>query len=397
MFPSFFLPKTLRSPRSDPIVHAGDLPPQACVGEDTINSTGLSGEGGEGHVTSIQTELESIEQRFTEQLSGIASSEELQQVKVVFLGKKGAVTSFLKTLGSLSPEERPVVGQAVNSLRDRMEAILDGKKIELEEMESDAAERAFRIDVTLPPRGRSMGGIHPVAQLTQDVVEIHAGLGFSVALGPEIEDDFHNFEALNFPASHPARDMVDTFYFPDGKLLRTHTSPVQVRSMLRYGAPIRIVCPGKVYRRDSDPTHSPMFHQLEGLLVEKNISVADMKGCLETLMAAIFSRPLKARYRASYFPFTEPSLELDIECVECSGKNPSCRICKGTGWLEVAGLGMVHPNVIRSGGIDPDVYNGFAWGIGLDRIAMLKYRLTDLRVLFEGNVPYLLSGRRFSC
>ena len=348
-------------------------------------------------MTSIQTELESIEQRFTEQLSGIASSEELQQVKVAFLGKKGAVTSFLKTLGSLSPEERPVVGQAVNSLRDRMEAILDGKKIELEEMESDAAERAFRIDVTLPPRGRSMGGIHPVAQLTQDVVEILAGLGFSVALGPEIEDDFHNFEALNFPASHPARDMVDTFYFPDGKLLRTHTSPVQVRSMLRYGAPIRIVCPGKVYRRDSDPTHSPMFNQIEGLLVEKNISVADMKGCLDALMAAIFSRPLKARYRASYFPFTEPSLELDIECVECSGKNPSCRICKGTGWLEVAGLGMVHPNVIRSGGIDPDVYNGFAWGIGLDRIAMLKYRLTDLRVLFEGNVPYLLSGRRFSC
>ncbi|WP_290686031.1 phenylalanine--tRNA ligase subunit alpha [Aminivibrio sp.] len=342
-------------------------------------------------------ELHTIEQDFAVQLSRAATSEELQQVKVTFLGKKGILTSFLKKIGSLPPEERPAAGEAVNSLRDIIEARLAEKKRAVEEAESAEEERRNRIDVTLPARGREWGGIHPVAQLTHDVVEILAGLGFSVALGPEIEDDFHNFEALNIPASHPARDMQDTFYFPDGKLLRTHTSPVQVRSMLKYGAPIRIVCPGKVYRRDSDPTHSPMFNQLEGLLVEKDISVADMKGCLETLMAAIFSRPLKARYRASYFPFTEPSQELDIECVECSGKNPSCRICKGTGWLEVAGLGMVHPNVLRYGGIDPEVYNGFAWGIGLDRIAMLKYRLTDLRVLFEGNVPFLLSGRTLSC
>jgi len=348
-------------------------------------------------VTSIPSELHTIEQDFAGQLSRAATSEELQQVKVAFLGKKGILTSFLKKLGSLPPEERLAAGEAVNSLRDLTEARLAEGKKAIEEAESAEEERRNRIDVTLPARGREWGGIHPVAQLTQDVVEILAGLGFSVALGPEIEDDFHNFEALNIPASHPARDMQDTFYFPDGKLLRTHTSPVQVRSMLKYGAPIRIVCPGKVYRRDSDPTHSPMFNQLEGLLVEKDISVADMKGCLEALMAAIFARPLKARYRASYFPFTEPSLELDIECVECSGKNPSCRICKGTGWLEVAGLGMVHPNVLRYGGIDPDVYNGFAWGIGLDRIAMLKYRLTDLRVLFEGNVPYLLSGRTLSC
>ena len=348
-------------------------------------------------MTSIPSELHTIEQDFAGQLSRAGTSEELQQVKVAFLGKKGILTSFLKKLGSLPPEERPAAGEAVNSLRDHIESSLAEKRTALEEAESAEEERRNRIDVTLPPRGREWGGIHPVAQLTQDVVEILAGLGFSVALGPEVEDDFHNFEALNIPASHPARDMQDTFYFPDGKLLRTHTSPVQVRSMLKYGAPIRIVCPGKVYRRDSDPTHSPMFNQLEGLLVEKDISVADMKGCLEALMAAIFSRPLKARYRASHFPFTEPSLELDIECVECSGKNPSCRICKGTGWLEVAGLGMVHPNVLRYGGIDPEVYNGFAWGIGLDRIAMLKYRLTDLRVLFEGNVPYLLSGRTLSC
>ncbi len=344
-------------------------------------------------MTSILGELEIIEKDFAGRLSGAASSDQLQQVKVAFLGKKGSLTSFLKKLGSLPAEERPAAGEAINSLRDSMEQRLASRKAQIEEAESAEEERNNRLDVTLPPRGRTWGGIHPVAQLTQDVVEILAGLGFSVALGPEIEDDFHNFEALNIPASHPARDMQDTFYFPDGKLLRTHTSPVQVRSMLRFGAPIRIVCPGKVYRRDSDPTHSPMFHQLEGLLVEKDISVADMKGCLEALMQSLFGRSLKARYRASYFPFTEPSLELDIECVECSGKNPACRICKGTGWLEVAGLGMVHPTVLRYGGIDPQVYNGFAWGVGLDRLAMLKYRLTDLRVLFEGNVPYLLSGR----
>jgi phenylalanyl-tRNA synthetase alpha chain len=344
-------------------------------------------------MTSIAGDLHTIEKDFSEQLSRTSSSEELQQLKVAFLGKKSTLTSLLKKLGSLPPEERPAAGEAVNSLRDLIESGLQEKKLVMEEEESAAEELRNLVDVTLPARGREWGGIHPVAQLTQDVVEILAGIGFSVALGPEIEDDFHNFEALNIPASHPARDMQDTFYFPDGHLLRTHTSPVQVRAMLRHGAPIRIVCPGKVYRRDSDPTHSPMFHQLEGLLVEKDISVADMKGCLQVMMEGIFSRPLKSRYRASYFPFTEPSLELDIECVECSGRNPACRICKGTGWLEVAGMGMVHPAVLRYGGIDPEIYNGFAWGIGLDRIAMLKYRLTDLRVLFEGNVPYLLSGR----
>lgn len=344
-------------------------------------------------MTSIPTELQAIDKEFAEQLSAVSSSEELQQVRVAFLGKKGTLTSFLKRLGSLPPEERPAAGEAVNSLRDTMESRIAAKKSALEEGESAEEERRNLLDVTLPGRGRPWGGFHPVAQVTRDVVEILAGLGFSVALGPEIEDDFHNFQALNIPPSHPARDMQDTFYFPGGLLLRTHTSPVQVRSMLQRGAPLRIVCPGKVYRRDSDPTHSPMFHQIEGLLVEKDISVADMKGCLEALMSAIFGRSLKARYRASYFPFTEPSIELDVECVECSGKNPSCRICKGTGWLEVAGMGMVHPTVLRYGGIDPEVYNGFAWGMGLDRIAMLKYRLTDLRVLFEGSVPYLLSGR----
>lgn len=289
------------------------------------------------------------------------------------------------------------MGQLVNKLRDEIEEQLSIRKTFLEEKEWEEAEQKEFIDVTLPSRGRTWGAFHPVAQVTIDVINILSGLGFSVALGPEIEDDFHNFEALNIPSFHPARDMQDTFYFDEKHLLRTHTSPVQVRSMLKYGAPLRIVCPGKVYRRDSDPTHSPMFHQLEGLLVDKDIAIADLKGCLEVLVNSIFGRPLKARYRASYFPFTEPSLELDVECVECSGKNPQCRICKGTGWLEIGGLGMVHPNVLRAGGIDPNVYNGFAWGMGLDRLALLKYKLTDLRVLFEGNVPYLLSGRCKSC
>ncbi|ADE56844.1 MULTISPECIES: phenylalanine--tRNA ligase subunit alpha [Aminobacterium] len=348
-------------------------------------------------MSEIHNNIEKCRVEFLDQLEQASSADEIQDLKVKYLGKKGKVTSLLKTLGSLPPEKRPAVGQLVNKLRDEIEEQLSIRKTFLEEKEWEEAEQKEFIDVTLPSRGRTWGAFHPVAQVTIDVINILSGLGFSVALGPEIEDDFHNFEALNIPSFHPARDMQDTFYFDEKHLLRTHTSPVQVRSMLKYGAPLRIVCPGKVYRRDSDPTHSPMFHQLEGLLVDKDIAIADLKGCLEVLVNSIFGRPLKARYRASYFPFTEPSLELDVECVECSGKNPQCRICKGTGWLEIGGLGMVHPNVLRAGGIDPNVYNGFAWGMGLDRLALLKYKLTDLRVLFEGNVPYLLSGRCKSC
>ena len=348
-------------------------------------------------MSEIHNNIEMCRVEFLDQLEQASSADEIQDLKVKYLGKKGKVTSLLKTLGSLPPEKRPAVGQLVNKLRDEIEEQLSIRKTFLEEKEWEEAEQKEFIDVTLPSRGRTWGAFHPVAQVTIDVINILSGLGFSVALGPEIEDDFHNFEALNIPSFHPARDMQDTFYFDEKHLLRTHTSPVQVRSMLKYGAPLRIVCPGKVYRRDSDPTHSPMFHQLEGLLVDKDIAIADLKGCLEVLVNSIFGRPLKARYRASYFPFTEPSLELDVECVECSGKNPQCRICKGTGWLEIGGLGMVHPNVLRAGGIDPNVYNGFAWGMGLDRLALLKYKLTDLRVLFEGNVPYLLSGRCKSC
>ncbi len=348
-------------------------------------------------MSEIYDDIQKWRKDFLDQLRQARTADEIQQIKVHFLGKKGKVTALLKTLGSLPPEKRPEVGQLVNKLRDELEENLESSKVSLEKREAEIAEMQDQIDVTLPSRGRLWGSFHPVVQVTMDVINILSGLGFSVALGPEIEDDFHNFEALNIPSYHPARDMQDTFYFDDKHLLRTHTSPVQVRSMLKYGAPLRIICPGKVYRRDSDPTHSPMFHQVEGLLVDRDVSIADLKGCLEVLIRSIFGRPLAARYRASYFPFTEPSLELDIECIECSGKNPHCRICKGTGWLEIGGLGMIHPNVLKAGGIDPSVYSGFAWGMGLDRIALLKYKLTDLRVLFEGNVPYLLSGRNKSC
>lgn len=346
-------------------------------------------------MSQVLHDVELMRQTFFSALDGAETAAELQSLRVGYLGKKGELTRALKSLGKLSLEERPRVGASLNSLREEIEEALGRAITRVLNDEAEASERKDWIDVTLPGRGRGVGAFHPVVQVMHDVVDIFVSLGFSVASGPEIEDDFHNFEALNIPPHHPARDMQDTFYLENGRLLRTHTSPVQVRSMLSMGAPLRIVCPGRVYRRDSDPTHSPMFNQLEGLLVDEGISVADLKGCLEVFVNEIFDRPLKSRYRSSYFPFTEPSMEMDIECIACAGTDPHCRICKGTGWLEVMGLGMVHPNVLRSGGIDPDKYSGFAWGMGLDRIAMLKYGLSDLRILFEGDCSYLTAGGKF--
>ncbi len=343
-------------------------------------------------MSNLQQQVEEVRSSFGLAVTSITTTDALQELRVKYLGKKGALTALLKSLGGLAPEERPRAGEALNALRDELEQKIENRKLALTYAEDSAAEAKDRIDVTLPPRGREGGAFHPVAQTMYEIVNIMQGLGYSVATGPEIEEDYYNFECLDIPSWHPARDMQDTFYFPDNALLRTHTSPVQVRSMLQYGAPLRIVCPGKVYRRDNDPTHSPMFNQIEGILVEENVSFAVLKGTLKELMNGFFGRELKNRFRASYFPFTEPSMELDIECVECSGENPACRICKGTGWLEVCGMGMVHPFVIRSGGIDPDKYNGFAFGMGLDRMAMLKYGISDLRYLFNGNVSFL-SGR----
>jgi phenylalanyl-tRNA synthetase alpha chain len=363
---------------------------------------------GENAVSDLKTQVEEVRVSFNSAIESVPATDALQELRVRYLGKKGVLTSLLKSLGGLPPEERPLAGETLNSLRDELEEKFEKRKLALLDEENAAAEATDWIDVTLPPRGRPGGAFHPVAQTMHEIVSIMQGLGYSVVLGPEIEEDFYNFECLNMPSWHPARDMQDTFYFPDSEtpngvsdaeknskrqLLRTHTSPVEIRGMLRYGAPLRIVCPGKVYRRDNDPTHSPMFNQLEGLLVDEDVSFSVLKGSLIELMNGFFGRNLKSRFRASYFPFTEPSMELDIECVECGGKNPNCRICKGTGWLEVCGMGMTHPFVIRAGGIDPEKYNGFAFGMGLDRMAMLKYGINDLRYLFNGNVSYFLSGR----
>ncbi len=330
-----------------------------------------------------------VRSSFEKALGDAKTLQELDAVRVKFTGKKGDLTLLLRSLGKLPPEERKTVGQELNALRDEIEHALEKSGRKIRDAENQQIELNEKIDVTLPSRGNSIGAFHPVMQTMHELVNIMQGLGYSVALGPEKEQDFYNFECLNIPPWHPARDMQDTFYFPDGTLLRTHTSPVQVRSMLKYGAPLRIVCPGKVYRRDNDPTHSPMFNQMEGLLIDQYVSFSELKGTMSEMFDAFFGRKLKYRFRASYFPFTEPSMELDIECVECSGHDEHCRVCHGTGWLEVAGMGMVHPNVIRAGKIDPEIYNGFAFGIGLDRMAMLKYGISDLRLLFDGNVSYL--------
>ena len=333
-----------------------------------------------------------VRDAFLVSLNAVSSLQELDALRVHFLGKKGTLTSLLRSLGKMPPELRKQAGQQLNALRDEAEAKISMAEKSLRREENERKELAEKIDVTMPPKGRSIGAFHPVIQTMHEIADIMQGLGYSVASGPEIETEYYNFECLNVPSWHPARDMQDTFYFPDGSLLRTHTSPVQIRAMLEFGAPLRIICPGKVYRRDNDTTHSPMFNQMEGLLIDKNVPFAVLKGTITQMVNAFFGRNLKSRFRASYFPFTEPSMELDIECVECSGHDEHCRVCHGTGWLEVVGMGMVHPNVIRAGHIDPDSYNGFAFGIGLDRMAMLKYRISDLRLLFDGNVPFLLSG-----
>ncbi|MBQ6773484.1 MAG: phenylalanine--tRNA ligase subunit alpha [Synergistaceae bacterium] len=336
-------------------------------------------------------EINQVRASFFEALNNIKSLQELDELRVKFTGKKGDLTLLLRSLGKLPPDERRQAGQDVNNLRDEIENAIASMSKKIRDSENEKQEIQERIDITLPGRGRLSGAFHPVIQTMHEIANIMQGLGYSVASGPEIEEEFYNFECLNVPKWHPARDMQDTFYFPDGKLLRTHTSPVQIRSMLKYGAPLRIICPGKVYRRDNDTTHSPMFNQMEGLLIDKDVPFSQMKGTMSEMLNAFFGKSLKSRFRASYFPFTEPSMELDIECVECSGHDEHCRVCHGTGWLEVVGMGMVHPNVIRAGKIDPDEYNGFAFGIGLDRMAMLKYGISDLRLLFDGNVSYLNS------
>jgi phenylalanyl-tRNA synthetase alpha chain len=316
-----------------------------------------------------------------------ASLAALDEVRVRFLGKKGLLTEQLKSLGKLSAAERPAAGQRINDAKASILASLEMHRIRLEQAELEKALAKGAIDVTLPGRGQEPGSLHPVTRTRLRIERIFAQAGFQVASGPEVEDDFHNFEALNIPKNHPARAMHDTFYFADGRLLRTHTSPVQIRSMRAQVPPLSVIAPGRVYRVDSDMTHSPMFHQVEGMAVGENISFANLKAMLHTFVERFFERPLGMRLRPSYFPFTEPSAECDIECVFCSGKG--CRVCKQTGWLEILGCGMIHPNVLRAAGIDPERWQGYAFGMGIDRLAMLRYGVDDLRLFFENDLQFL--------
>ena len=311
----------------------------------------------------------------------------LEQARVQYLGKKSQLTELSKGLGQLDAEARKEQGAKLNQVRDAINQALDTRRQLLVTAALNRQLEAERIDVTLAGRGQLAAGLHPVTRVMNRITEFFTHAGFQVASGPEVEDDFHNFEALNIPSHHPARAMHDTFYFDAHRLLRTHTSPVQIRVMEQQKPPIRIVCPGRVYRCDSDLTHSPMFHQVEGLLIDENVSVAQLKSVIQNFLRVFFEKDLQVRFRPSYFPFTEPSAEVDIQCVICDGKG--CRVCKQTGWLEVLGCGMVHPQVLENCGIDSEKYSGFAFGMGVERFAMLRYGVNDLRLFFDNDLRFL--------
>ena len=315
----------------------------------------------------------------------------LDEVRVAYLGKKGRITEQLKTLGKLPADERPAAGHAINAAKQRVSERLEARRETLRRVEQDAALEAERVDVTLPGRGVAPGGLHPITRTLERIERMFRGIGFAAATGPEIEDDQHNFEALNIPADHPARAMHDTFYFDARHLLRTHTSPVQIRVMEDEGAPVRVIAPGRVYRCDSDLTHTPMFHQVEGLLVDEDVTFGDLKAVLDDFVKAFFEADLALRFRPSYFPFTEPSAEVDVECMFCHGEG--CRVCSGSGWLEILGCGMVHPAVFEAVGIDPERYTGYAFGMGVERLAMLRYGVNDLRIFFDNDLRFLRQFR----
>lgn len=311
----------------------------------------------------------------------------LDQVRVTYLGKNGLVTEQLKQLGKLPREERSAAGQAINQAKQALQKAIESRKLELEQAALQARLAAETLDVTLPGRHSSSGGLHPVTRTIERIEKLFANAGFSVAEGPEIEDDYHNFEALNIPAHHPARAMHDTFYFDEHLLLRTHTSPVQIRVMEGAEPPLKVIAPGRVYRCDSDLTHTPMFHQVEGFLVDESVTFADLKGVIHDFLQGYFEKDLRVRFRPSYFPFTEPSAEVDIECVMCGGEG--CRVCSHTGWLEVLGCGMIHPQVMQHVNIDSEKFTGYAFGMGVERLAMLRYGVNDLRLFFENDLRFL--------
>jgi phenylalanyl-tRNA synthetase alpha chain len=311
----------------------------------------------------------------------------LDELRVNWLGKKGLLTEQLKSLGTLPAADRPSAGQRINEAKEAIHGALNARRAHLENEKLERQLKAGALDVSLPGRGPAPGSLHPVTRTRLRIEQIFKQAGFQVVTGPEVEDDYHNFEALNIPKDHPARAMHDTFYFADGRLLRTHTSPVQIRSMLQKRPPLFVIAPGRVYRRDSDMTHTPMFHQVEGLAIAQHVSFANLKAMLHSFVEQFFERPLGMRLRPSYFPFTEPSAEVDIQCVFCDGKG--CRVCKQTGWLEVLGCGMVHPQVLAAVNLDPQKWQGYAFGMGIERLTMLRYGVDDLRLFFENDLRFL--------
>ena len=336
----------------------------------------------------MQAELDKLVSVANDAIAQVTDVKALDDIRVQYLGKKGEITSRMKQLGSLSTEERPKAGQVINQAKQQVQQALEVKKTELDTLLLNEKLSSETVDVTLPGRTNLTGGLHPVTKTMQRIEKLFSQMGFSTAVGPEIEDDYHNFEALNIPESHPARAMHDTFYFNDNTVLRTHTSPVQIRVMEQTDPPIRVIAPGRVYRCDSDITHTPMFHQVEGLVVDEKVTFSDLKALLIDFLQMFFERDdLQVRFRPSYFPFTEPSAEADIQCVMCSGEG--CRVCSHTGWLEVLGCGMVHPNVFKSVKYDTEKFTGLAFGMGVERLAMLRYGVNDLRLFYENDVRFL--------
>jgi phenylalanyl-tRNA synthetase alpha chain len=340
------------------------------------------------------TSVEQLVSQANAEFAGIDDAAALEQAKARYLGKSGSLTELLKSLGKLPADERKSAGAAINNAKEKIEAALEARRNDLRRAALEQQLKAEALDITLPGRGMPTGGLHPVTRTLERIEALFRSIGFDVADGPEIEDDFHNFTALNTPENHPARSMHDTFYLEKapGLLLRTHTSPIQVRYMEAHKPPIRVIAPGRVYRVDSDATHSPMFHQVEGLWIDEDVSFADLKGVFTDFLRNFFEKPdLRTRFRPSFFPFTEPSAEIDMSCVFCDGNG--CRVCSHTGWLEIAGSGMVHPNVLKHVGIDSEKYTGFAFGMGPDRLTMLRYGVNDLRLFFDGDLRFLQQFR----
>ena len=336
----------------------------------------------------MKEKIEEIKKQSIKEIENCTTQKELNELKVKYLGKKGELTTVLRGMGALSPEERPIIGSLVNQVRDKLNELFTEKEENFKKKELEKRLLTEKIDITEPSKKIELGSLHPITQIIKEVEEIFLGMGYKIADGPEVEKAIYNFDKLNTPPDHPARDIQDTFYITDDVVLRSQTSPVQARVMENQEPPIKIICPGAVYRSDSvDATHSPVFHQIEGLVVDKNISMTDLKGTLEMFAKKCLGENTKIRFRPHHFPFTEPSAEADVSCFVCGGKG--CRVCKGEGWIELLGCGMVHPNVFKNCGIDPDVYTGFAFGVGVERIAMAKFGIEDMRLLYENDVRFL--------